>query len=132
MKKFTKKERAEYYAKVRTGWEGAKKRALDSEEEYEAAYIEAQATVGSFSFNSFVYIAEQLKKLNLGGIPYIETKTYKGWRETGFSVRKGESSKIHGVTFMQINKEEEGKTDSNYSIPKVYALFHSSQVEPIV
>lgn len=70
-----------------------------------------------------------MEKLGLEGTPYVDTKTFKGWKESGFKVKKGEHSQINGMTFLILKDEEESLI--KHVVPKVYHLFHSSQVQAI-
>ena len=72
------------------------------------------------------------KKLN--GLPYVDCKTYKKWQRSGFQVKKGEKAKINGVVWMHpliTNKNGDKIEDPDTLFPKVYKLFHKSQVEKI-
>jgi len=92
----------------------------------------------NFSLRSYAYVAMQLRALGLEGVPYVDTKTFMSWKESGFIVKKGEKSQIDGITWIAINgKEAEAPEDGGdekargYVMPKAYALFHRSQVEPL-
>jgi hypothetical protein len=61
------------------------------------------------------------------GTPYIDFKTFKGWQSAGFKVKKGSKSVYSSVSFPR-TKDKDG---TEKSFPKVYYLFHFSQVEPI-
>ena len=64
-------------------------------------------------------------------IVYVDAKTFNGWRDSGFKVRKGEKSKIEGMTWIKSIKEKEGEDDEVNLYPKRYALFHRKQVEVV-
>ena len=126
--KRTREEIKAYYAKMREMWQVAKD--LSETKVYEAAWMEAQTTLSkSFSLPAFIFVEKQLKAQEMEGVPYIDTKTFNGWKENGFKVKKGEHSTIDGITFMEVENKKEG--EQNFIVPKVYNLFHRSQVEPI-
>ncbi len=62
--------------------------------------------------------------VKLDGIPYIDCKTFKKWQESGYIVKKGEKSKISGITWISNEKDD----DEKFIYPKQYNLFHKSQV----
>ncbi len=130
-KTYTKEERAQYFQDLRNRWQAAKD--LSQDNAILAAHHEAQVIAGrSFSVASFADVKRQLVDLKLSGTPYVDTKTYKAWRDSGMQVRKGEKSKITGLTWI---KADDSKTDddkkTSFTFPKEYHLFHSSQVQPI-
>lgn len=60
--------------------------------------------------------------------PRANCFTFLGWKQRGFSVKKGEKA-IHSVTFIEEEDEETGeKTGTKY--PKNVYLFCEAQVEP--
>ncbi len=126
-KVFDQKAKQDYFRQLRYDWKEAKE--LSVKDEYKAAYEEAKAMGVTCSITGFVFTKLQMEKLGLLGIPYLDTKTYKGWSDLGFRVKKGEKSKISGVTFLVIEEEDKNKPETIY--PKKYALFHISQVEKI-
>jgi len=72
----------------------------------------------------------------LNGIPYLDAKTYGGWQDNGFQVRRGEKSTLSGITWVQVGGKEADKgaeTDGKdgFCFPKEYHLFHRSQVDAI-
>ena len=73
-----------------------------------------------------VIIQQQLDEQGLEGLPVVDTKTYKGWIQAGFKVRRGEKSTLKGITWVDCSKEDDEET---MIYPKEYHLFHSSQVE---
>ena len=126
-KTYSKEERTQYFQDLRDRWQAAKNLAQDNA--ILAAHNEAQVIAGrSISLASFADVKKQLADLNLSGTPYVDTKTFKAWRDSGYQVRKGEKSKITGLTWIKANDDDK-KTSFTY--PKVYALFHCSQVVPI-
>ena len=131
-KTYTKEERQAYYQGLRKRWQAAKD--ISNEDEIRAIMMQSGL---NFSVRSYAYVAMQLRALGLEGVPYVDTKTFMAWKESGFMVRKGEKSQIEGITWIAINgKEAEAPEDGDekkhgYVMPKAYALFHRSQVEEL-
>jgi len=131
MKEYTKEEKKEYFKNLREQWKQNKLDAsLDSNAKlrYQAILKEAG---GKISFEAYYWTLRQMGKLNLVGEPYIDCKTYQGWRDAGFKVIKREKSKLSGVTWMAFQTNKEGQKAEEVVYPKLYHLFHSSQVESI-
>lgn len=125
--KYTLEEKKAYYKGLRERWADMKAKA--SGDNNMKGYFETMVAQGyEFSYNSFCWVAYQLAAQSLEGIPYVDTKTFQGWRASGFKVSKGQKSTLEGITWMEIEGKE-GKEDFIY--PKVYHLFHRSQVEPM-
>ncbi len=131
MKTYTKEEKAAYYKGLRERWQAAKN--VGNEDEVKAIMLQHGL---NFSFRSYMYVKMQLQALGLDGIPYVDTKTFLGWKENGFMVRKGEKSNIDGLTWIAIDGKEIEAPDGNgdekkpgYAMPKAYHLFHRSQVD---
>ena len=80
---------------------------------------------------SYFFVSLQMKALGLDGIPYLDCKTFQGWKSSGFSVCKGEHSHISGITWIRPTYKTDGGDveDSDYIFPKEYHLFHRSQVK---
>jgi len=140
MKKvFTKAEKQEYYQNLRDRWQEAKVYA--ETEEVKSAYQECLATGLTISLYGFAYCKQSMEEQGLEGTPYIDAKTFQGWKQSGFVVKKGEKSKINGLTWVSANAKNDKAKDDNakddnaetggFKFPKVYRLFHRSQVEPI-
>ena len=75
-----------------------------------------------------------MRAQNLDGVPYIDAKTYQGWKQSGFQVKKGEKSTLNGIVWLKCgpkNASGEVDDDSAFLIPKLYHLFHRSQVEAL-
>ena len=72
-----------------------------------------------------------MKYHGFDGIPYLDCKTFMGWKERGFIVRKGEKSLIAGITWVSVEGKEGEPDDNGFKFPKEYHLFHRSQVEAI-
>lgn len=134
--KRTKEEKKAYLKQLRNHWKETKK--LLSEDKIN----EIQAIIASHGMNisamGFFFVSLQLKKLGLDGLPYLDAKTYKGWKENGFHVKKGEKSQISGITWINVggdddpdiaDKDHKATDDGGFMFPKEYHLFHRSQVE---
>ena len=73
-----------------------------------------------------------MQRLGLEGIPYLDCKTFHGWKDSGFHVIKGQHSLIKGITWITptYKSKETGEEEiSDYSFPKEYHLFHRTQVK---
>lgn len=124
--KRTKENVQAFYQQARKRWTEAKE--LSKQDEIKTAWEEAKRTLSaSFSLTAFCYVKKQMEDMGLVGTPYIDIKTFKGWQESGFTVKKGETSKISGMAFLEV--EDKGKVKR--ILPKIYSLFHIPQVEKI-
>jgi len=83
------------------------------------------------SYISFYMVMMDMKAHGFDGLPYVDCKTFKGWRSSGFKVRRGEKCKLHGITWVGSKNEEEDDDEVTFRYPKVYNLFHRSQVDPL-
>jgi hypothetical protein len=99
---------------VQNGLESATEKELE----------EVRKTIPTMSPISFMSTKLQMKALGLEGIPGLDTKTLAGWKKFGFLVKKGEHSQLKGITFVEM----ENKQGDEYIAPRMYHLFHSSQV----
>ncbi|MDE1971173.1 MAG: hypothetical protein KGI50_06405 [Patescibacteria group bacterium] len=130
---YTKEQKREYFAKLRASWKANKDAAendSDGRIKYEA--IRKETPGFSISYYGFYWTLRQMIAQNLEGTPYIDAKTFNGWKSAGFRVKKGENSKIEGVTWMAAKSKKEEEDDDHTNLyPKKYALFHKSQVEAI-
>jgi len=90
---------------------------------------------GKVSYYSFYFTLRQMKDQKLKGIPYIDAKTFNGWKQVGFRVMKGQHSTLQGITWVESKKkeeeEEDGKKKRKFIYPKIYHLFHRTQVEEV-
>lgn len=128
MTTYTKEQKTEYFKALRQNWQKNKEASqndADMKAKYEA--IQAESPNFKISYMGFYFTAMQMQAQNLEGIPYIDAKTFNGWREAGFKVKKGEHSKIDGITWIG-NEDKDGEKTL---YPKRYALFHKSQVEAL-
>lgn len=116
---------------LRAQWGAAKK--LSETDEYTAMYKECVRNGLDVSKIGFTFCKMQMSALNLEGMPYIDAKTFNGWKHSGFKVKKGEKSKIYGIVWMAVkDKDSNGEDgDLKFMYPKVYHLFHNTQVEPL-
>jgi len=139
-KQYTKEERAEYFKTLRERWTENKAQSeqdTDVRVKYEA--IKKESPTFQISYTSFYFTMQSMKAQGLDGLPYIDAKTFNGWKSSGFKVRKGEHSKIDGITWIVSDKNKKdngikesiGSSESVTIYPKMYALFHKSQVESI-
>lgn len=129
MTAYTKEQKAEYFKTLREKWNKNKTDAdndTDARAKYEAIHKEAN---GKFSYYSFYFTLMDMNRNGYAGNPYVDCKTFNGWREAGFRVKKGEKSKIAGITWIAVGKGENDADDFMY--PKSYHLFHKTQVELI-
>ena len=131
-KKFSKEEKKTYFENLRREWKASK--AL-SESDMLAEALFRESGLDGVSYQSFYFVLKQMKSQKLSGLPYIDTKTFQGWLNNGYKVIKGQKSTIHGITWLKVingkvmPKETQGEEDKGFLYPKVYHLFHKSQVE---
>jgi hypothetical protein len=124
MKTYTKEQKKEYFKNLREEWQKSKKMS-ENNKEMKAVIREAGLNC---SLTSFAMVQNQMKVQKIDGIPYVDCKTFKNWKESGFKVKKGEKSTVKGIVWMNTSKDDE---DDIYLYPKVYHLFHKKQVEEI-
>jgi hypothetical protein len=130
MKKYTKKQRQEYYAKLRADWKKSKAMA-ENDEVAKGLFREVQKQGGKFSYWSFYFTLSEMKAQGLDGLPYVDCKTFDGWKNAGFIVKKGEKTVARGITWIKPTKKNKNgeEVKSDYVYPKLYNLYHRSQVE---
>jgi hypothetical protein len=131
--KLSKAERAVYLKSLRSRWAECKALA-DSSNDIKALYAAASATGTPIqSFYSFSFVALQMQAQGLNGFPYVDMKTFQGWKENGFKVRKGEHSTADGIVWIGAgcDRDDQGNEigEPDFMFPKVYKLFHRQQVE---
>ena len=97
-------------------------------DEYQAIFSEAQSAGAKISATGFAIIYSQMRQLGLDGLPYVDCKTFAGWKEAGFKVKKGEHSNLLGITWISAGKKESDDEGDGYKFPKAYHLFHRTQV----
>lgn len=128
--KYTREQKKVYFAGLRAQWQAAK---------LTANIDEIKAIIQNFGLGispiSYAIVAGQMAAQGLDGLPYLDCKTYQGWVDNGFQVRKGEKSTIDGLTWREVeNKKSDNQKDDddNYMMPVAYHLFHRTQVDPIL
>lgn len=152
-KTHTKEERSKYFAGLRSRWSNNK--ALADQDQparvrFDAIQAEAEAQGARVSFYGYYFTLKEMQSQGLDGDPYIDAKTFQGWKLAGFQVKRGEHSLIKGITWITAGTgaeksagtdqparsvaldQPEGDQDGGGRLyPKEYSLFHRSQVEPI-
>jgi phospholipid N-methyltransferase len=124
----------EHSKELRDRWNRAKTLLTDQKISEIDAIIQTH-NMGSISQTGFMVVSMEMKQQGFDGIPYLDAKTYQGWKENGFQVRKGEKSKLGSITWVGVGKKEptpeapDGK--NGFIFPKSYNLFHRSQVDAI-
>jgi len=115
-----------------TRYKESKKRMKEENKEEEIRqFIQSHGL--SISPFSFFFVSMQMKALGFDGIPYRDCKTLKAWNSEGKYIRKGEKSRISGVTWIKASYKndageyEEDSASRLYS--KEYKLFHRSQLK---
>ncbi len=131
MPKYTKQQKKEYFANMRKHWKETKDSLAAGElKEIEAIIITHGMNISAMGFKM---VMMQMEAQGFEGLPYLDAKTFKGWKENGFKVRKGEHSTIDGITWISTAKA--GKKledcDTGFMFPKCYHLFHRTQVQAI-
>lgn len=127
--KQTKEQKKIQTQNLRNEWKKNKKLA-DNKDEITAVYNEATKNGLQVSAIGFRIALVQMRKLGFSGLPYIDCKTFAGWKKSGFGVIKGQNSKVHGITWMIVKAKDE-EEDNGFAYPKQYHLFHKTQVEAL-
>ena len=132
MGKYTPEQKKEYFENLRKQWQ----RAKDLLTEQKISEIDAICITHGLQISrtGFMVVAMGMKQHGFDGIPYLDAKTYRGWKENGFQVKKGETSVLGSITWVGVEgKEAKPGEDAKdgYMMPKAYKLFHRSQVEAI-
>jgi len=128
MKTYTKQEKSKYFSSLRQRWQESKK--LAETDKMQAIIREVEATGLQVSPYSIVFTALEMEAKQLDGLPVIDAKTFNGWKSSGYKVKKGSKSVLSGITWIKAGNKEDEK--ESFVMPKVYRLFHRSQVEAIV
>lgn len=134
-KQYSKEEIKAFYGKQRERW--MKSKELVNTDECLGILREMAAQgVSNVSPTSIMFVVSQLKELGLPGLPFIDVKTFQGWKEIGYTVIKGQKAIINGVSWKpteRTNKEtgETEETGGGRLLAKSYSLFHRSQVQRI-
>jgi hypothetical protein len=126
---YSKEEKKEYFKNLREEWKVRKELAESDTKVKEKWNALQEESGGRFSYYSYYFTLMDMQALNLPGQPYVDTKTFKKWREVGFKVKKGEKAVIRGITWM--HPQTKDGEDESFLYPKVYNLFHFNQVEKI-
>ena len=133
MSTYTQEEKSAYFKNLRTRWQDNKKLA-EADDNAKARYqaMLQESPNMKISYNGFYFTLRSMHDQGLSGLPYIDAKTFNGWREAGFKVKKGEKGKIEGITWIiSDNTKNEDSADEKSMYPKRYILFHTTQVEKI-
>ena len=96
----------------------------------EALLITLNSTLGdrfTVSLRNYKCVAMQMEEQDLKGEPYLHTRTFNGWRESGRMVRKGEKSTLQSVTWIG----GDDKDGESRMYPKATFLFHLDQTDAI-
>ena len=132
---YTPEQKKVYFAGLRARWQAIKDGVTSGQlDTIKAIIAEHGLNVSPWSY---AFTAASMEYHGFDGVPYLDCKTFLGWRATGFKVKKGEKSKISGISWIIIETKstpdndnaEEGRQALR---PKEYHLFHRSQVEAIV
>ena len=132
--KYTPEQRKAYYAKLRAEWAKSKALAIEHPEKVDAIVAEVRRQGINASAMSIWFTHLEMQALKLEGLPHVDCKTFKLWKAAGFTVKRGEKAKLHGVTWIHpvMGQDANGEDieDQDTVYPKVYKLFHRSQVVP--
>jgi len=133
-KEYTKEEKKAYFQGLRNNWNAAKKLSENGGKAEAEAIIKNHGL--SVSLIGYLVINNQMRDQGLDGLPYLDAKTFMGWKENGFMVQKGQKSTLHGITWIGIEPAHEDGVEAEdgkhgYAMPKEYHLFHRSQVQEI-
>ncbi len=127
---FTQEEKREYYSSLRSKWAEAK--AMAATDEIGAIYTQlAEMGIGDISLYNVSLILMQAQELGLAGLPYLDFKTYDGWKGSGFQVKRGEKSPVFSLTWIGQKGEDGEEVADGLRWPKATHLFHTSQVEEV-
>lgn len=128
-KQFTPQQKKEHFTHLRRQWQQAKNLAASDPITAIYSQLREMGIARDISIYNISLIMMQAQSLGLEGLPYLDFKTYEGWKKSGFQVKRGEKSPVYSITWVGA-KGEEGE-DSGARWPKLTHLFHSSQVEDI-
>jgi hypothetical protein len=78
------------------------------------------------SATGYMFCKMQMNTLWFEWLPGLDCKTFKGWKDCGFKVKKGQKSRMFGITWVPYDDKD---WEKGWMYPKVYHLFHTSQVE---
>lgn len=134
MKTYTKKEKNKYFSDLRSQWAQVKNSLTACEiDEIKAAIMSHGMNISPWSY---AFTLHSMRARGLDGIPYLDCKTFNGWKSAGFKVKKGEHSAIKGITWIGYGNKSEDPDEASSSnsggvFPKEYHLFHRTQVEAL-
>ena len=126
---YSAEDKKAYYKNLREQWSAAKKTA---DTDHIAAIIRNHGL--NISVTGFAFVQAQMDAQGLEGLPYLDMKTFHGWKENGFKVQKGQHSTATGLTWVAVGKPKEERTETDpepFKMPRSYSLFHRSQVANI-
>jgi len=127
---YSKEDKKRYFEGLRKAWQEAKeKSAQDVDVQTKWQAINEQAG-GKLSYVGFYFTYMSMQAQGLEGLPYVDAKTFEGWKNNGFMVKKGEHSTLSGITWIAVNPGESPE-NYDYLLPKEYHLFHRTQVESL-
>lgn len=136
MKPYTKEERSAYYKALREQWKKTAETVDLNDPFLLGLYAEAaRCGIESISMASFAFVYRQMRESGFEGIPYVDCKTFEGWKRSGFHVKRGEQSRVKGLTWLRVDSNKETDTagaEPGRVYPKIYHLFHRTQVEAIL
>ena len=130
-KELTAGERREYTIDLRNRWKLAKQASENMTDAQALQLEEVRAIIPTMSATGFLFILIQMTRLWLSGLPGLDALTFNWWKARGYAVKKGEKSKLHGVTWIVSGEKDGEDGDDKIMYPKSYHLFHSSQVEEV-
>ena len=129
MKTYTTEQKREYFKGLRERWQTIKSAVDDKQlDAIKAIIAEHGLNVSPWSY---AFTVSSMKYHGFDGIPYLDCKTFMGWKERGFIVRKGEKSLISGITWVSVEGKEGEANDNGFKFPKEYHLFNRTQVEEL-
>jgi len=126
---FSTEEKKAYYKDLREQWTAAKESANT---DHITAIIRNHGL--NISVTGFAFVQAQMDAQGLEGLPYLDMKTFHGWKENGFKVVKGQHSTATGLTWVSVGKPKEERTGADpdpFKMPRSYRLFHRSQVQGV-
>ncbi len=126
-KSTTKAQRLARSKALREQWRESKKMA-ENDLTAKALWRESG---GGMSYYSFSFVLYQMKEHGFDGLPYLDMKTFNGWKQSGFQVRRGEKSVVSGIVWMAPVDKDGIEIEDAPLYPKTYHLFHNSQVAEV-
>jgi len=126
---YSAEDKKAYYKNLRAQWSVAKETA---DTDHITAIIRNHGL--NISVTGFAFVQAQMNAQGLEGLPYLDMKTFHGWKENGFKVQKGQHSTATGLTWVTVGAKKEATEETNkdaYKMPRSYNLFHRSQVANI-